>query len=90
LEATQIVIHHLISLVVGSSFQSIDRICFCIYREKVQPELLFEVSSGLDRENTSVCFLTEHVFRPLSGATSLEEHKSPENFFLFVMELLWG
>jgi len=75
---------------VGSSFQSVDRVCFHIYREEVQPELLFKVSPGLDRENTSVCFLMEHVFRPLGGTASFEEYESPENPFLFVMELLWG
>jgi len=50
--------------VVGGSFQSIDRVCFHVDREKVDPELLFEVPPGLDREdgeNTGVCFLTEHV-----------------------------
>ena len=56
----------------------------------MQPELLFEVSPGLDGENASVRFLTEHVFRPLSGVTSFEECESPENLFLLVMELLWG
>jgi len=86
LEAVQIVVHHPISLVVGSFFQSLDH----VYREKVQPELSFEVFPGLDRENTSVCFLTEHILGPLGGTTSFEEHESPENLFLFVMELLWG
>jgi len=90
LEAVQIVIYHPISLVVGSSFQSINRIRFYVCREKVQPELLFKVSPGLDGENASVCFLTEYVFGPLGGMTSFEEHESPENPFLFVVELLWG
>jgi len=76
--------------VVGSSFQGVDRICFHICREEVQPELLFKVSSGLDGENASVRFLTEYVFRPLGGTTSLEERESPENPFLFVVELLRG
>jgi len=75
---------------VGSSFQSIDRICFCIYREEVQPELLFQVSPGLDGENASICFLMEYVFRPLGSMISFEERESPENPFLFIMELLWG
>jgi len=75
---------------VGSSFQSIDRVRFHVYKEEVQPELLFKVSPGLDRENASVCFLTEHVFGPLDGTASFEEHESPENPFLFVVELLWG
>jgi len=90
LEAVQIVIYYLISLVVGSSFQSVDRVHFHICREEVQPELLFKVSPGLDGENTSVCFLTEYVFGPLGGTTSFEECESPENPFLFVVELLQG
>ena len=90
LEAVQIVIHYLISLVVGSSFQSVDHVCFHICREEVQPKLLFKFSPGLDGKNASVRFLTEYVFRPLGGTTSLEEHEGPEDPFLFVMELLWG
>jgi len=90
LEAVQIVVHHPISLVVGSSFQSVDRVCFRVCREEVQPELLFEFSPGLNRENASVCFLTEYIFGLLGGMTSLEEHEGPEDPFLFVMELLWG
>ena len=90
LEAVQIVIYRPISLVVGSSFQSVDRICSRVCRKEVQPELLFKVSPGLDRENTSVRFLTKYVFGPLGSMTSFEEHESPENPFLFVMELLWG
>jgi len=88
LEAIQIVVHCLISLVVGSSFQSVDRVRFCVCREEVQPELLFKVSLGLDGENASVHFLTEYVFRPLGGTTSFEERESPENPFLFIVELL--
>ena len=56
----------------------------------MQPELLFKVSPGLDGENASVGFLTEYVFRPLGGMTSFEERESPENPFLFIMELLRG
>jgi len=56
----------------------------------MQPELLFEFSPGLDRENASVCFLTKYVFGPLGGATSLEEREGPENPFLLIMELLRG
>jgi len=90
LEAIQIVVHHPISLVVGGPFQSVDHVHFCIYREEVQLELLFEVSPGLDGENASVCFLTKYIFRPLGGTTSFEEYESPENLFLLVMELLRG
>jgi len=56
----------------------------------VQPELLFKFSLGLDGENTGVYFLTEYVFGPLGGTTSLEEREGPEDPFLFVMELLQG
>jgi len=90
LEAVQIVVYCPISLVVGSSFQGVDRVCFHVCREEVQPELLFKVSLGLDGENASVCFLMEYVFGPLGGMTSLEERESPENPFLFVVELLRG
>ena len=90
MEAIQIVVHHPISLVVGGPFQSVDRVCFCIYREEVQLELLFEVSPGLDGENASVYFLTKYIFGPLGGATSFEERESLENLFLLVMELLRG
>jgi len=90
LEAVQIVVYHPISLVVGSSFQSVDHIHFCVCREEVQLKLLFKVSLGLDRENASVCFLTEYVFGPLGSTTFFEERESPENPFLFVVELLWG
>jgi len=90
LEAIQIVVHRPISLVVGGSFQSVDRICFRVDREEVQPELSFKFSPGLDGENASVRFLTKYVFGPLGGMTSLEECEGPENPFLFVLELLWG
>jgi len=35
-------------------------------------------------------FLTEHVFGPLGGTTTFEEHKGPEDSLLFVVELLQG
>ena len=56
----------------------------------MQLELLFKVSPGLDGKNASVRFLTEYVFRPLGSTSSFEERESPENPFLFVVELLWG
>ena len=55
----------------------------------MKPELLLKISSGLDRKNASVHFLTKHIFRPLGSMTSFEECKSPENPF-FVVELLRG
>jgi len=77
-------------LVVGGSFQSIDRIHFCVDREEVDPELLFEVPLGLDGEDASVHFLTEHVLGPLGSATTFEKREGPEDFLLFVVELLRG
>jgi len=56
----------------------------------VDPELLFEVPPGLDGEDAGVYFLTEHILGPFGGATAFEKHESPEDFLLFVMELLWG
>ena len=90
MEAVQIVVYYPISLVVGSFFQSVDRVHFHVCKEEVQPELLFKVSPGLDGENASVRFLTEYVFGPLGSTTSFEERESPENPFLFVVELLQG
>jgi len=49
---------------------------------------LFKVSPGLDGKNTSVRFLTEHIFGPLGGTTTSEECKSSENSFFFIVELL--
>jgi len=73
--------------VVGGSFQGVDCVCFRIHKEEVNLELLFKVPSGLHGENTSVHFLTEDILRPLGSMTTLEKHESPENFFLFVIEL---
>jgi len=53
-------------------------------------ELLFKVSLCLDREDTSICFLIEHVLGPLGGMTTFEEYEGPENSLLFVVELLQG
>jgi len=67
-------------LVVGGSFQSIDRVCFRIHREEVESELLLEVPLGWYRENAGVRFLTEDVLGPFGGTTILEKHESPEDF----------
>ena len=56
----------------------------------MDPELLFKVPLGLNRKDASVRFLTEHVFGPLGGMTIFEECEGPENFLLFIVELLWG
>jgi len=76
-------------LVVGGVFQSIDCVCFRVYREKVDLELLLKVSLGLDGEDASVHFLTEYVFRPLGSTTTFEECESPENSFFIIIKLLW-
>jgi len=77
-------------LVVGGSFQRIDRVRFHVDREEVDLELLFEVPPGLDEENAGIHFLTEHVLGPLGSATTFEKCEGPEDFLLFVVELLWG
>jgi len=74
--------------VIGGSFQSVDRVRFCIYREEVKSELLLKVPPGWYRENAGVHFLTENVLGPFGGTTILEKHESPKNFFLLVVELL--
>jgi len=56
----------------------------------VDLELLFKVLPGLDGENAGVRFLTEHILGPLGSATTFEKREGPEDFLLFVMELLWG
>jgi len=76
--------------VIGGALQSIDCVRFHVNWEEVNPELLLEVSPGLDGENASVCFLTKHVFRPLGSTTTFEERESPKNPLFFVVELLWG
>ena len=72
---------------IGGAFQSIDCVRFCINWEEVNPELLLKVSPGSDGENTSVCFLTKHVFGPLGSMTTFEERKSPKNPLFFIVEL---
>jgi len=76
--------------VVGGSFQSVDHVRFHIYWEKVELELLLKVLPGWYGENAGVCFLIEDVLGPLGSATILEKCESPENFFLLIVELLWG
>jgi len=76
--------------VVGGSFQSVDRVCFRIYREEVESELLLKIPPGWYGENASVRFLMEDVLGPFGGTTILEKCESPEDFFLLVAELLRG
>jgi len=77
-------------LVVGGSFQSIDHVCFCVYREEVKLELLLKVPSSWYGKNAGVRFLTEDILGPLGSMTILEKRESPENLFLLVVELLCG
>jgi len=75
---------------VGGSFQSVDRVCFRIYREEVKSELPLKIPPGWYGENAGVCFLTENVLGPFGGTTILEKCESPKNFFLLIVELLQG
>jgi len=77
-------------LVVGGSFQSVDRVRFRVHRKKVKSELLLEVPPDWYGENAGVRFLTEDVLGPFGGMTILEKREGPENFFLLVVELLRG
>jgi len=56
----------------------------------MDPELLFKVLPGLNRENASVCFLIKHIFGPLGSTTTFEECEGPRDPLLFVVELLRG
>jgi len=56
----------------------------------VKLELLLKVPPGWYGENAGVRFLMENVLGPLGSTAILEKRESPENFFLFVVELLWG
>jgi len=53
-------------------------------------ELLFEVGSGSNWADASVCFLAKKVLGPLCSMSILEKGKGPEDFFLVAGELLWG
>jgi len=59
-------------------------------QERSAAKIVVQSLPGLDGKNASVHFLTEYIFGPLGSMTSFEEHESPENPFLFVVELLWG
>jgi len=76
--------------VIGGALQSIDCVRFRVNWEEVNPELLLEVSPGLDGENASVCFLMKHVFGPLGSMTTFEERESPKDPLFFVVELFQG
>jgi len=90
LEVVQVVVYCPGSLVIGGTFQTIDCICFHVNREEVDPELLLEVSPGLNREDASVCFLAKHVFGSLGGTTTFKECESPKDLLLLIVKLLQG
>ena len=58
---------------VEQSLQGVYCIYFHIYWKKLNIEMLIKVSPGLDREGTSIQFLSKEVLRLLGGLTSLEE-----------------
>ena len=68
----------------------INGIHFHIDQKELTPELLFEVSPGLNGKNTSVCFLVKKVFGLSCGSSILEKSESPEDFFLIAAQLLWA
>jgi len=76
--------------VIGGALQSIDCVHFRVSWEEVNPELLLEVSLGSDGENTSVRFLTKHVFGPLGSTITFEERESPKDPLFFIVELFRG
>jgi len=77
-------------LIVQRPLQSVDGICFCIDWKELTPELLFEVSPGLNWEDASVHLLVKEVLGLLHSTSILEEGEGPEDFFLIAGELLRG
>jgi len=75
-------------LVVRGAFQGINGICFCVDRKELTPELLFEVSLGLDRKNAGVRLLAKEVLGPPCCTSVFEKGKGPEDFLLIAAELL--
>jgi len=53
------------------------------------PELLFEVSPGLDRKDASVCLLAKEVLGPPHSSSIFEKDEGPKDFLLVAAELLW-
>jgi len=77
-------------LVVCRAFQGINGICFCVDQKELTPELLFEVSPGLDRENASVHLLAKEVLGPPRCTSIFEKGEGPKDFLLIAAELLWS
>jgi len=77
-------------LVVQGAFQSINGICFCIDREELTLELLFEVGPRLDRKNAGVRLLAKEVLGPPRSTSVFEEGECPKDLLLIAAELLWS
>jgi len=75
-------------LVVCEAFQGINGICFCVDQKELTLELLFEVSPGLDRKNTSVRLLAKEVLGPPRCTSVFEKGEGPKDFLLITAELL--
>ena len=89
-ESVQVVVHYPVSLIIRGAFQSVNDVCFRIDRNKLAPELLFEVGPGLDGKDAGVRFLAKEVLGPPRGASVFEEGKGPQDFLLVAAELFWG
>jgi len=79
-----------VSLIIGGALQSVNGIYFRIYQKELTPELLFEVSPGLDGKDASVRFLAKEVLGPLCGSSIFEKGKGPQDFLLIIAELFRG
>jgi len=77
-------------LVVRRAFQGINGICFGVDRKELTPELLFEVSPGLDRKNAGVHLLAKEVLGPPHCTSVFEKGEGPKDFLLIAAELLWS
>jgi len=75
-------------LVVHGAFQGINGICFCVDRKELTPELLFEISPGLDRKNAGVRLLAKEVLRLPRCTSIFEKGEGPKDFLLIAAELL--
>jgi len=54
------------------------------------PELLFEVSPGLDKKDASVHLLAKEVLGLPCSSSIFEKGEGPKDFLLVAAELLWG
>jgi len=75
-------------LVVRGAFLGINGIYFYVDQKELTPELLFEVSLGLDRKNTGVCLLAKEVLGPPRCTSVFEKGEGPKDFLLIAAELL--